>query len=391
LAAQDGIQRGTIKKIDADKGTVTITVGDKDHDYTVAEDTRIMDVAGKPVKERLKSKDLKEGAAVFFKPATKDGKAVLVGLKLAGNNQGNQPPPSIPKVDTSKLIPLIESGEKEYNGFKGGLYPNGKSVRPEAHEAAGVALAEKVQPLDAGGKPNPNGKVVLLSVGMSNTTQEFSLFKQLADRDKDKDSRLVIVDGAQGGQTAALIQNSKVKFWDVVDQRLQDAGVTRAQVQAAWIKEADARPTLPFPKHAQILQEELTRIVQGMHERFPNLKLVYLSSRTYGGYARTPLNPEPYAYESGFAVKWLIERQIQGDAALNYDLAKGAVKAPWLSWGPYLWANGPTKLASGLFYEESDFSNDGTHPSPSGRRKVAEQLLRFFKSDRTTKGWFGKS
>jgi hypothetical protein len=113
-----------------------------------------------------------------------------------------------------------------------------------------------------------------------------------------------------------------------------------------------------------------------------------LSSRTYAGYARIPLNPEPYAYESGFAVKWLTEEQMKGDPALNYDSARGAIKAPWLSWGPYLWANGLTSRADDLFYEESDFASDGTHPSASGRRKVADQLLRFFKTDPTTKPWF---
>jgi hypothetical protein len=173
-----------------------------------------------------------------------------------------------------------------------------------------------------------------------------------------------------------------------VDRRLQDAGVSREQVQAAWIKQADPGPTQGFPQYAQTLERELRQIVQLMHRRFPNLKLVYLSSRTYGGYAKTRLNPEPYAYESGFAVKWLIEEQIKGDPSLNYEPGKGAVMAPWLSWGPYLWANGTTKLANGLFYEESDFAGDGTHPSASGQRKVAEALLHFFKSDSTTKPWF---
>src|SRR5262249_20525986 len=165
------------------------------------------------------------------------------------------------------------------------------------------------------------------------------------------------------------------------ERGLKPADGTREQVQVAWIKQADAGPTQPFPKHAQILQEELATIVRLMKQRFPNLKMVYLSSRIYGGYARTRLNPEPYAYESGFAVKWLIEQQLQGEPALNFDPARGAVQAPWLSWGPYLWANGTRPNADGLSYAEGDLGPDGTHPSQSGRQKVARQLLQFFKSD----------
>jgi len=64
------------------------------------------------------------------------------------------------------------------------------------------------------------------------------------------------------------------------------------------------------------------------------------------------------------------------------------VQAPWLSWGPYLWANGTKKNADGLMYEQSDFGPDGTHPTRSGQRKVAGKLLEFFKSDTTTRPWF---
>src|SRR5262249_57810334 len=113
---------------------------------------------------------------------------------------------------------------------------------------------------------------------------------------------------------AARIQDPETeggrRYWGEVDRRLKSAGVTRAQVQAAWIKQADAGPTQDFPGYARTLEGELKKIVQLMAERFPNLKLCYLSSRTYGGYARTRLNPEPYAYESGFSVKWLIEKQL---------------------------------------------------------------------------------
>ena len=125
-------------------------------------------------------------------------------------------------------------------------------------------------------------------------------------------------------------------------------------------------------------------------ERFPTCKMVYLSSRTYGGYARTKLNPEPYALESGFSVQWLIREQLQGNEELNFDPKKGKVRAPWLSWGPYLWANGTTKRADGFFYEESDFEADGTHHTDKGSRKIGEHMLRFFKADSTSRPWFAK-
>jgi hypothetical protein len=128
-----------------------------------------------------------------------------------------------------------------------------------------------------------------------------------------------------------------------------------------------------------------------MKTRFPNLQMVYLLSRTYGGYAMTGLNPEPYAFESGFSVKWLIEEQLKGDKELNFDPKTGDVKAPWLTWGPYLWANGTIKNADGLAYEQSDFANDGTHPSAAGQRKVAEHMLKFFKSEPTARPWFVKA
>jgi len=233
---------------------------------------------------------------------------------------------------------------------------------------------------------------VMLSVGMSNTSQESEGFRRLLAGDDDRNPQIVFVNGAQGGMTAKAIQDpadgrTGTKYWDTVDARLKDAGVTREQVQVVWIKEADAGPREGFPKYAETLQSELKRIVQLLPSRFPNVKLVYLSSRIYAVYATTPLNPEPYAYESGFSVKWVIEEQIKGDATLNYDAAKGAVKAPWLSWGPYLWANGTSKRMEGLTYLESDFGGDGTHPSSDGVQKVAKEMLRFFKSDSTSKSW----
>jgi hypothetical protein len=384
------IRRAKVKKLDLDKMVLTLTLGDKDQEFTLTEGIQVPGGQGKDLKERLRL--IKEGSMVYFKTGRRDGKEVIVGLK-PDDGSPNPRARVQPKVDTSKLKPLTELGTAEYQGFSGGLYPDGKNERPAAHEAAGLALAKQVKPLDADGKPSADGKIVLLSVGMSNTSQSSQGFMRQLAAERGNHPQLVFVNGAQGGMTAAAIQDpddnrTGTRYWDTVDERLKAAGVTRAQVQAIWIKQADARPTEGFPGYPRKLQAELTKIVQLLPARFPNLKLVYLSSRTYGGYAQTPLNPEPYAYESGFSVKWLIEQQIKGDPALNFDPKKGPVKAPWLSWGPYLWANGTTKRADGFSYDEGDFANDGTHQSPSGQEKVGKLLIQFFKNDTTTKPWF---
>ncbi len=297
------------------------------------------------------------------------------------------------QFESDKLVPLTALGEKEYQGRQGGLYPDGTNDRPAEHEDAGLAWAKQVQPLDQAGTPNPDGSIVLLSVGMSNTSQISQGFQRALAGETQKNPRLVFVNGAQGGMTAAAIQDPQdngrgTKYWSVVDERLDAAGVTCDQVQVVWIKQADAGPTQGFPAYAQQLQQELVRIVQLLPKRFPNIKLVYLSSRTYGGFASTPLNPEPYAYESGFAVKWLIEQQLESDPALNYDAQKGPVKAPWLSWGPYLWGNGVVARSDGYRPEQSDFAGDGTHHASAGIEKMGALLLQFFKTDSTTRSWF---
>lgn len=169
---------------------------------------------------------------------------------------------------------------------------------------------------------------------MCNTSQESVPFANLVQQDPDHNPRMVVVNGAQGGQTASIIANPNANFWTVVDQRLAAAGLTPAQVQVVWYKEANASPTQPFPQHADSLRDQSERILRIIQSRYPNTVLCYGSSRIYAGYASSALNPEPYAYESGFAIKWLIEDQVSGAAGLNFDPAAGPVVAPWLSWGP---------------------------------------------------------
>jgi hypothetical protein len=294
---------------------------------------------------------------------------------------------------TNLGIPALpDLGLSLYKNTVGGLYPNSRNNPPPDHLAAGLRIAtEQIQPLNASGTVDTNnGRIVLLSIGMSNTTQEWGGgFMPRANADPSKNPQLTIVDGAQGGQAATDWTNFNSATWITAQSRLQNAGVTTNHVQVIWMKQARRQPTQAFPLHAQLLQTDLEAILRVAQQRYPNLKIAYLSSRTRS-YATNVggLNPEPFAYESAFSVRWLIEQQLNGN--LNYDATKGAVAVPWLSWGPYLWADGTNPRSDGFRWLCSDLQADFTHPSPDGRIKVGTELLAFFKTDPTATPWFLK-
>ncbi len=317
-----------------------------------------------------------------------EGRGPGRGGKPQGAPEGQRPPLPPPPKD---LVPLNELTGK-YKEQDGGLYGGGKNEPPAEHAALARKAIAEIKPLDREGKPATDGKIALMSIGMSNTTMEFSAFVQSANADSHKAANVVIVDAAQGGKDATAWATADAQPWKVADERMQSLGVTPAQVQAVWIKQALKGPSAGFPSETERLRDRVREIVTLAKQKYPNLRVAYLSSRIYAGYATTPLNPEPYSYESAFAVRWLIEEQMRGAPALNSDAAKGEVKAPVLLWGPYLWANGEApRKPDGLVYQREDLTErDGTHPSNSGREKVAKLLLDFFTTDPLAKTWFTK-
>jgi hypothetical protein len=243
-----------------------------------------------------------------------------------------------------------------------------------------VALGATVQTLDRDGRPSTFGRIVMLSIGMSNTSREFSEFIRLAEADARKSPSLLMIDAACDGAAATEIAVPSGDYWIHVDRQLQRSEISTTQVQVVWLKTALARGPRAFPENARLLQRTLRSIVEILGTKFPQLKLVYVSSRTYGGYSESDLSPEPIAYESGFAVKWLIEERINNPSPVR--------SIPWVSWGAYLWADGLRPRSDGLMWERSDFEPDGVHTSAQGALKVATMLLDFFQNDTAAKPWF---
>jgi hypothetical protein len=418
--------RVTIKRVDTEGGRLAFTAPDgMDRTARVDPAAKFLNATGKELSGGLKSPEIKEGAAATLTVEREGNQPVVKALRLGGANpaaakakaaaKAAPPAEPLPKLDTSALVALTDMRPDEtYHGKQGGLYAGGSKMRPASHTQAGLALARQIRPLDSGGKPAADGKIVLCTIGFSNTSQCSQGFIEAARADATLNSQVVIVNGAQGGRSAFMIKDAEdgtigTAYWNEwVPGQLTASGVTAAQVQVVWLKETEAAigPAMlaqlgvkeydvpvrqPFPKSAESLLADLRKIVQILPKQFPNLKLCYVSSRSYGGWALREGNREPFSYETGFAVKWLIEEQMEGGAALNFDPAKGQVKAPWLSWGPYLWANGDRPRNDGFAFDYGDFrENDRMHHSAAGMRKMGDELLKFFKTDETARPWFVK-
>lgn len=349
----------------------------------------------------------------------------------------------------SGVPPLTEftAGYLYLGTYPGYLY-DGSNAVPADHDADGKAFAGSVLPRNAAGQVchDSDCKIVFLSIGFSNNTIEFCGGRGIAGDPDDPaatqcplptatppylqtdsfiakalgDARVnhatvVLVDGAQGGKTLGDWDPTVAGFAEynrVRDQILVPSGLSPLQVQSIWLKNGNPTPTVSLatggpgnPPDAIVAEQHMGNILRAVKAAYPNVQQVFISPRIYGGYANTAsppndLNPEPYAFEIGFSIKWLVKSQIQQIRGAQPDANAGSLDyrhgaAPWVGWGPYLWANGPIPRGDGLAWLNSDLrgrSSSGgvdecTHPGTSGEAKVANLLLEFMTASPYTP-WF---
>lgn len=315
--------------------------------------------------------------------------------------------------------PLIDFAPGQlYLGQLSGLLYDGSNSLPSIQDSAGLTAASEIQPLDTNGNPDPNGKIVLISIGVSATSDEwcdassslsctsYSFTGQALASNSVNHTTLAIANGATSGANATVwacpfgncpVNSPYTNQYDRVrDNVLAPLGLTEAQVQVVWLQEATPSPTwspsLTSPSaDAYRFEYWLGQDLRALKMRWPNVKEVFISSRIYAGFATTFQNPEPYAYEYGFGVKALINAQIvQRETGAIDPLAGDMLTAvPWVAWGPYLWgsdsSNPPGSTA--LTWTIDDFTSDGTHPNTNGVTKVGTTLLNFFLNSPYT-AWF---
>ncbi len=340
--------------------------------------------------------------------------------------------------------PLTDFAPGEtYEGYPGLLY-NGSNTDSGQHDLDGKAIANSIGPLDANGNPSQSGQIVMVGMGPSNWTEELctgshitpqtgpnicdpnTFFDQAENQlstlfpGKALNPSLLLVDCARGG---AFIDN----WLDLTSDAwtgcvnggpvLSAYGVTQAQVQIIAFMDDDAAasgylsslnggPCPPNPSlangdpNACVYEYNLGNWARLAKQEFPNLKMIFLQGRTYGGYA----SKEPLPYENNFAIKWFIQAQINQLTTHTPDPVAGdlsygtpASPAPWIGWGAYTWGSGATPRADGNSWPGGNFAFDGIHPSRCtyaspwsycGRGHDANLMLQFYTSSPYATHWF---
>ncbi|HLY24641.1 MAG TPA: hypothetical protein VKT83_19405 [bacterium] len=352
---------------------------------------------------------------------------VTIALPLGSAHPSDAPFRATPLVD-------FAPNERYLRRFEGLLYTDPATGRssndvPAQHDADGRRIASQIVPLDADGRPSPSGKIGVVALGMSNWTMEWcrEQFRDLSQCTPDSflplarsnpevnHTTLVLADCAFAGLVAYnWVDNHRNPgaYTLCLTQRLPLWGIAAKQVEVVLWKNADpirsdnwppmspgmvcrvagalnaSNPAVQGSPDACNYERYTGMMARFLKSVFPNVKQLFVHARIYGGYATTTLNPEPYAYETGFATKWLVDSQIRQVATGRIDPVAGDLdyrngEAPWIAWGPYWWAAGNTPCRncaeSGITWAADDFDpRDGIHPSPHGVAKVARMLQRYY-------------
>lgn len=306
---------------------------------------------------------------------------------------------------TPVATPLIDMGSGTYiyypdrenpqNGsriYKGGLFDNGSNNPPESHRTNLLTISQNIKPLSTrGGVDTQNGTIGFISIGMSNTSMEFGPFASLSNNNPEVNPKVKIVNTALSNAAADSWDESTDIGWTNAISRIESSNLSRNQIEVAWMKLAIIGPQNE-PDHIESLYNYLVNVVRTAKSLLPNLKIIYVSSRTRSyavnplGVRQTGLNSEPFAFESAFSARKLILEQINNPLGpLNLQ------EAPFLTWGPYLWIDGENPRSDGLVWLASDLNTDCTHPSANGIEKVKDQLFDFFLSDPGSVYWFPRN
>ncbi|MFI5173055.1 MAG: T9SS type A sorting domain-containing protein [Chitinophagales bacterium] len=302
--------------------------------------------------------------------------------------------------DSLGLIPLTDLGTGFYGSIMGGLYPGGSNTRPFLHEQKGIEISQTIEPLDTTGAVNyEQGKILLIGMGGSNASNAYNIFTDtMQTHDWAGTNPCMKANGLffGGKDLHDMIDTTSTFYWDELQDRLFSRDDSWEQIQVVWMLEQSEFNTEVVEDYVDYVAEQYITLMHRMIDTMPNLKIVYLTGFHYTGYTHPNHElynylVEPKGYWGNLAIKELIERQINGDPELIFE-GPGRV-APFISWGPYFWADGNNPRGGDfLVWPCEDYRDDDTgggfHLEETGKYKEAKMIMNFFDTDTIANWWY---
>jgi Secretion system C-terminal sorting domain len=288
-------------------------------------------------------------------------------------------------------IPLTDLGQATYKGFSGGLYAGGSNKPSGAFLQELLSRANAIRPLDSNGQVSNSGKIVFIGVGASNPRTEFAAFQQMLDTFRNVNPALITVNTCIGGQGVQKMNDPADNYWKSAAHMYDSMQVHPNQVQVAWIEtENTQKGDTVFPAAPMALVQDLRILLQTLKQKYPNLKLCYLSARAYSGWANSGMGKgleHPRDYFNGWACKWLIDSAAAGKSGFVYS--GSAPEIPMPVYATYMWTNKGDVRNDGFSIDcSTDIGNDGLHLSAAGEQKLGKLIFDFFSKDNSSAPWF---
>jgi hypothetical protein len=236
-----------------------------------------------------------------------------------------------------------------------------------------TAAAAQIVPRSPTGDPDANGRIVLLTLGMSNTKQVSEGLRYVFRREtNDLHPALTFVNGAQGGMAAAEWANPACQCWTTLSAILDKAAVTDAQVAAIFLMTTVKHPRVDAPTTAAQFAVYTRQILTLIEARFPHVAIVIPAANYYGGYdVGQDKTPEPHQWQQTTTLP-----DIQETWSGRTVLA---------AWHP--WTDGDRVRDDGLNLELADVTDGGVHLATSGKLKISRTLKAWLWAQPWTYGW----
>lgn len=254
---------------------------------------------------------------------------------------------------------------------------------PSTYKGLPLALTDNGQPVVM----PVDGIIGVVCIGMSNANLECQDFIDKVDAGRFADAinpAVRFVNCAVGGNAIERWDDPTYDdgLWDIcLRKKIVQRGLRPDQIRVVWHKAArqftgqpngEPLPSYPDPASDYFLMlGALDQFAQRVKEKIPSVQAVYVTSRSYAGFALDPLRGDPLSYEEGHALnQWLA--------------ANPVVNGIWFGWGPYIYAppcaSGQTN-GSSICYEKTDYLRDGVHPAQGARDKISMLLHQRFSQE----------